>query len=299
MQSLGIRFNVVSSEDALIYLQQNNNYFKLSAYRKNYPKHDSGDFEGKYYNLEFAFMKDLAIIDMRLRYALLHLCLDIEHFSKVRLLRFIELSESDGYDIVDYYFKSLSDKDLSQLKTEMCRNKGNPYCGDLLNKYNAEIPVWAFVEVIPFGRYINFYKSCATFFKDKKLTDEHFLLLKIKELRNAAAHNNCIINDLHPKTSCYSTNYGVLQKLNQSKHIKTKKMSNIRIQQIITTLYLHNYFVTSEGVHNSQCEALRALSNRMFKNIHFYDSNPMILTTFHFLKEVIDNWYPLNYNLIN
>jgi hypothetical protein len=181
----------------------------------------------------------------------------------------------------------------------MCRNYGNPYCGDLMDKYKNDIPAWAFVEVIPFGRYINFYKSCAKFYNDKELTDEHYLLLSIKELRNAAAHNNCIINDLRPKTSLHGPNYGVLRKLHQSKHIKTKKMSNIRIQQIITLLYSHNYFITSKGVHDNQCIVLKSLIDRMHSNSHYYDSSPMIQTTFQFIKEVVDNWFPIKYNEVN
>lgn len=33
-------------------------------------------------------------------------------------------------------------------------NMNNPYCGDILAKYKDNYPVWAFMEIIPFGRFI-------------------------------------------------------------------------------------------------------------------------------------------------
>jgi hypothetical protein len=34
----GIKFEIISKGDARVYLSENNNYFKLRAYRKNYDK---------------------------------------------------------------------------------------------------------------------------------------------------------------------------------------------------------------------------------------------------------------------
>lgn len=296
MENMGIRFNDTIQESAKGYLQNHNNYFKLASYRKNFPKHPAGDEAGKYIDLEFSYLKDLAIIDMRLRYVLLHMCLDVEHFSKVRLMKALEESKSDGYDIVESFFANLDEKQRESLKTEMERNQGNPYCGDLVAKYSVTIPVWVFIEIIPFGRYINFYKHCAEYLSDKSMQDDFFLFLCIKELRNAAAHNNCVLNDMYPKTSKYKTNYGVSSKLNQSRHIRQKKMSNARTQQIITLFYTYTKLVTSDGVAKHQSIVLSDLIKRMFQNIDYYKSSEMIFTTFHFIKEVVDNWFPVLYN---
>jgi len=40
------------------------------------------------------------------------------------------------------------------------------------------------------GRFINFYRFCAKTINDKKLVDNYYLLLSIKDLRNATAHNH-------------------------------------------------------------------------------------------------------------
>ena len=130
MEATGITFNHISKEDAKKYLENNNNYFKLTAYRKNFSKHPDGENKGKYIDLDFAQLKDLAIIDMRLRYVLLHLCLDVEHFSKVRLMKTLEKSNDDGYSIIDSYKTQMSPEQLAILNSEMDKNKCNPYCGD-------------------------------------------------------------------------------------------------------------------------------------------------------------------------
>ena len=64
----GVRFNIMNEMEAKEYLAQNNNYFKLTAYRKNYAKHPAGENKDKYINLEFAYLVDIAVIDMQLRY---------------------------------------------------------------------------------------------------------------------------------------------------------------------------------------------------------------------------------------
>lgn len=300
MAEKGIRFDLISKEDAIEYLTNNNNYFKLTAFRKTFPKHCSGKNVDKYIDLDFAQLKDLAIIDMRLRYALLHLALDIEHYAKVRLIKAIADSVDDGYDVVEHFINSLTEAQREAFNKEIDRNRDNPYCGAIIQKYDGEYPVWAFVEVIPFGRFVAFYKYCADYFDNQKMVNEYFLLLSAKELRNAAAHSNCILNDLSPHTTKKRTNYAVGIELSRipgvTKTSRQKKMSNARVQQIVTLLYAHKKFVTSEGVHKHQCEVLHEVVDRMFRNISYYVNNPKILTTFEFVKLVIDNWFPVEYN---
>ena len=87
MQSKNITFNIMTLDGAKEYLEKNNNYFKLTSYRKNYSKFTSGKYEGQYENLDFAFLIELARIDVLLRKTILGMCLDIEHFLKVKLIK--------------------------------------------------------------------------------------------------------------------------------------------------------------------------------------------------------------------
>lgn len=295
LKSKGIKFSIVSEEAARVYLSENNNYFKLASYRKNFAKHPDGENAGKYVDLEFAYLQDLSIIDMRLRYALVHISLDVEHFTKVALVKMVEQSEEDGYSIVSDYIDSLEDNQKKIFESEISRNRGNVYCGSIVKKYDGSYPIWAFVEIIPFGRLVSFYKFCAERFDDQKMKDNYYRLLTCKEIRNACAHSNCILNELLPGTTTHKTNNDVSRALMDipglTKAIRIRKMSNAHIQQIVTLLYMHKEIVTSKGVHEHEWKALKDVVERMQRNINYYSKNDAITTSFNFLKLVVDNWF--------
>ena len=156
MENKGIAFEITNKADAKKFLETNNYYMKLAAYRNNYEKHMTGKNKGKYINLEFAYLQELSRIDMELRYLILHMCLDIEHALKVKLLNSIENNENeDGYNIVEK-LKERVPKMLSRIK----QHDGSLYCKDIIQAYNDQYPVWVLVEVISFG---DFTHLCALY----------------------------------------------------------------------------------------------------------------------------------------
>lgn len=91
LKSRGVHFSLMSEDDARAYLEKNSNYFRLRAYRLGFPKVEEGNRKGEYANLDFKMLVDLSIVDMLLRYEMLPLTLDVEHFAKVKLLKRIEM----------------------------------------------------------------------------------------------------------------------------------------------------------------------------------------------------------------
>ena len=214
LESKGIKFELINKENAQKYLEENNNYFKLVSYRKNFTKYENGKNIGKYINLDFKMLVDLSIIDMRIRKTMLNIVLDLEHYTKVKLLSKIENTSKDGYTIVEEYIQDLKNKnEYDYLEKELEKNKNGTYCRDLVTKYEGEYPIWVFVEIIPFGRLIKFYRFVADKLQDRKMIDESYMLMDVRELRNACAHNNCIINDLKAYTSKHAANYRVLNEV--------------------------------------------------------------------------------------
>ena len=295
LKEKGVLFNIMDEAEARDYLGQHNNYFKLTAYRKNYDKHPAGENKDKYINLEFAYLVDIAVIDMQLRYRIVHMALDLEHHTKLQLLRKMDEYNEDGYQVVQDYIDSLDEKQRKIFDSEINRNKGNIYCGDIIAKYEGAFPVWAFIEIVPFGRLVAFYGFCADRFSDKSMKDTFYRLLTCKEIRNASAHSNCILNNLKAKTAAHSTNAAVTSELMKIKGMNTNfrknRMSNARIQQVVTLLYTHKDMVESEGIKRSESEDLKKIMERVDKNYDYYNTNPMIKGTFEFLKLVVDSWF--------
>ena len=293
LKSKGVRFSIMNEEQAKEYLTFHNNYFKLTAYRKNYNKHPDGEKKGQYINLEFAYLVDLAVIDMHLRYAIVHMALNIEHHVKLKLLRKVELSGEDGYQIVQDYIDQLSENQKEKFEGEISRNKGNVYCGDIIARYENGYPIWALIEIVPFGRLVSIYDFCADRFNDNEMKDDYYRLLTCKDIRNASAHSNCILNDLKAQTVTHKTNGSVTKALmsidGMNSNFRKNRMSNIRIQQIVTFMYTHSTIVTSEGVRMAVKDELTKVLQRMNKNIDYYKDNQLVDKTFKFIKIVIDN----------
>ena len=163
MKSKGITFNIVSPEDAVQYMEQNNNYFRVASYRKNYNRRlDSKQNPiDEYVNLDFGYLQDLAIIDMELRYTFIQLTLDIEHFAKMDLLREIERHNEDGYKIVSDFLNAQKTDRKQHIQSELRQNQNSYYTKDIYNKYNPDFPAWVFLELLPFGTILDFYLFCA------------------------------------------------------------------------------------------------------------------------------------------
>lgn len=96
----GISFSLVSESEAEEYLFNVNNFLRTASYRKNYQKYQKGYNTGKYIDLDFAYLKELSTIDMHFRMEVIHLCIDIEHALKVKILQKVETANIDGYSVV-------------------------------------------------------------------------------------------------------------------------------------------------------------------------------------------------------
>lgn len=295
LKDKGILFNIMDEESAKQYLKYNNNYYKLTSFRKNYDKHPGGKNKGQYIKLEFAYLVDMSIIDMRLRYRIVEMALDIEHHTKLQLLRKIDEYDEDGYQIVKDYIDSLDDRQKNHFESEINRNRRSIYCRNIIEKYGGNYPVWAFLEIISFGKLVGFYRYCANRFSDKEMKDDYYRLLTCKKIRNGAAHSNCILNDLRPHTAEHHTNKEITKELIHIPHMNSNfrknKMSNTRIQQIITLLYMHKKIVRSEGIALYESGELKKLIRRIDRNSNYYKTNKLIQETFRFFEMVVDSWF--------
>lgn len=186
----GIKFNITSEEDAKSFLSNNTYYFKIKSYAKNYEKYIEGENAGKYINLEFAYLVEISKIDMYFRRIILKMTLDIEHFLKVQLLRdFQENDAEDGYNIVDEFLQ-----EYNYIEKNIDLKGKNSACTDLVLKYKGDFAIWNIVEILSFNDFTKLYQMYYRKYKNKDSMGR--FLWSVRLLRNAAAHNSCLLNSL-------------------------------------------------------------------------------------------------------
>lgn len=139
LKEKNIKFEKCSECEAEKYLRENNNYYNVTAYKNNFAKYQYGEFTGKYIDLDFAYLKDIAIIDYRTRLILFKMIIDIEHYLKIRILNSIEeIKNEDGYNIVNLYLeKDFNDEKYPRRVHDSIRKKvSNDYYQKIFCKYD-------------------------------------------------------------------------------------------------------------------------------------------------------------------
>lgn len=295
MESKGITFNRTSKEDAQDFLEHNNYYLKLASYRSNYKKYTSGKNAGQYIGLDFSCLQELSKIDMYIRYITSQMALDIEHYMKVRLLNEIEHNpHEDGYQIVRKFIaKDPKFKMLQKIQS----HKASAYCKDLIDKYYPFFPVWVFVELISFG---DFAYLCEFYSETYGVEiGDRILLNSVRDLRNACAHSNCLINNLVPgnNTAHHTVVNRVKQVSSIGKSARDKKLSNKFIYDFICLLYAYDSIVSSQVAKERRYQELKELfEGRMVKNKDLFQNNNTITSSYEFIKKVLDSLISKCYN---
>ena len=297
----GIKFEETSEDEAIQYLRYKNNYFRLASYRKNYDKYMAGPNIGKYIDLDFAYLIELSAIDMHLRLQIIKMCLDIEHSLKVLLLSEFEKDSEDGYEIV----KDFLDRNKWIIE-DIYRKRNSPYVGDLIgnwfsfethfsaigklifDKVEIRCPIWAFLEIVTFGEFIKFYDFYYEAYP-KKNVNYIGELNSVKSLRNACAHNNCIIHNLRAGYSRPSATISqfVAKIPNIKKAERKRNLSSRPIYEFISLIYLYNR-VVSGSVKIHRYEELKALIVRMEKRKHYFIKQQILTASFKFIKKIVD-----------
>lgn len=291
MKKKGITFNKVSEIEAKEFLQKNNYYMKLAAYRSNYEKCPKGSRrEGQYKNLDFGYLKELSTLDMYLRYIIIDMCLDIEHAIKVKLIDSITKNPlEDGYDIVK---KFLAQDNGFRILKNIRSHKSGEYCKDLINKYYPYFPVWVFVELISFGDLLYFCSFYERTYGEKIVNN--ILMNTIRDMRNAAAHSNCILNKMTEKidptkqvnselSNFIKGMYGI-SKSSRTNNLKYKFTNNF-----ITLLYVYDTLMIDSSKRKRYEQLKDFLEKRAYRNKAYFINNTKIVGVYNFHKKVIDN----------
>lgn len=296
LKDKGIKFEIMNEKEAIHYLEEHNYYVKVSSYRHDFKKNQSGEYIG----LDFFHLKDLATVDMHLKFLILKMILNLEHSLKVNLLKDIEIEGIDDVKLTHDFLSHLGTnkgKTGYNIQNELFRRREKGYAGELLRKVeHPNYPIWIFIEVISFGTLVKLIKYYTNKYKDG---DTNFancdILFRVRDIRNASAHSNCLIHDLTEKRAYYLDGiYDFLRKkLNSYNGVEIKKeIRNIFIHDFICLLYAFNFYIKSDEIKQHRMEEVKNFFDiRVVRNKDKYLHNEMLINDYTFLKNVIDIFY--------
>lgn len=300
--SKGILFDICSELEAEIYLRENCYFFRIKAYAKSFETYTGGPNQGKYCKCDFSALRELSILDMRLREVIMAMAVDIEHFLKTKLL--YDISRNPYEDGTTIIYEVFSREEIDEIERQKIKNG---VCHDLVEKFQGRWTVWSLVEVLSFSetlRLYSYYFSKNPEYGDRVKND----LESVRFLRNAAAHNNCLLNSLRRSYSTKGKNFsrsiydsiclsGIIQteqKETDDEHRLTtskikKWMENRVVNDFITMIVVYNRCVTSEGVRTHRMQQLQELfSHRMLEHKELFKSQRSIVAAYNVVRKIID-----------
>lgn len=121
---------------------------------------------------------------------------------------------------------------------------------------------------------------------------DYYALKEVKNMRNACAHNSCVINGFSKsQKSSYQLVPRIYDKLNEAGMKKSKgrnsKLQNPRMQHFVTTLYAART-LTSDRAKARNRKNLEALKDRITENIGMCKNSESIRSFLEFSVKLID-----------
>lgn len=296
LKNKNIKFEIMDEHSALQYLTYNTYYFKIKSFAKSFEYNES---KKQYIHLDFEYLVELSKLDMYLREYIIKLSLDTEHFLKVKLINDLTNNDKeDGYNIISQFFQK-----YPYIKRNIDFKKNDSACADLIHKYENNWAVWNIVEVLSFGDFIKLFELYYGLYPENKSQTINNLLWPLKFIRNASAHNNCLLNTLrkpYTHTHLFNGKKNIIEpnkKLvsllteipNISKNTRKKKIANPIIHDFIATLFLFNEVCSSPILKEKQLHILQDLINvRFVKHSEYFINDNIFTSNYEFVKKIVD-----------
>ena len=304
LKAHGVTFNLCSEDEAADYLAHANNYLRAASYRKLYPVRTEGERSGEYIGLDFEALRRLSSADRILRQALREICIDVEHFARVRLLDRALTEDEDGYGIVEDYLADLTSHDRTRVTGGLgwrarSGDTHDEYSGDLIAHYhNGGYPLWVFLEVVELGRFCDLWLFCAQRWGDRSMRHLHYVLKSVKAVRNAVCHNSCIINGFSASAekADFSTSNPIASSMNErgvrSSKSRRSKMRNLRVAQIAAVLFASSEFCERRSTRARHADAMEAVRDAFGAARPLCPADGSLVSYFDFILRLVDIWTP-------
>jgi abortive infection bacteriophage resistance protein len=181
--------------------------------------------------------------------------------------------------------KFIATDDNFRLLKRIRSHKSGEYCKDLIEKYYPYFPVWVFVEIISFGDLLYF----CSFYEDayKKKIINNALMNTVRDVRNAAAHSNCLLNKMTEKIDeTKQVNSEISNFIGKMDNIsKTSRVNNLKYKfanSFVTLLYVYDELMPEYSKNKRYKELQDFMNGRVVKNKSYFNSNSKIVGVYNF-----------------
>ena len=281
---LGITFTLMDEEKAAVFLGKNNFFFRLKQYCSVCSEQT---MSGKYVGLDFAHLVELSTIDMFLRKLLLKMTIDLEHYLKVKLVNTCQNnSKDDGYEVVQKFLEK-----HPKIKENMQNYRAVSYGENTFEKYSSSPAVWNFVEMIGFADFISFYAFYYDYMKLDCEYTKHFD--SVRRLRNACAHNFCLLTSFKPVQwfkPDLETSFELLGgNLGISNGTISSCMKVPLLNDFAVMLSVYTKLISSPKIKELTLQELKDFfdGRRIYKK-HYFENYTEIKNAYNFARKVLD-----------
>lgn len=234
-------------------------------------------------------MVELSTVDMFLRKLILKMTLDFEHYLKVKIINDSQENPADdGYAVVESFLET---HNRVRHLIENLNNSLNFYNRQVFEKYKETPSVWSIVEMLGFSDFIDFYAHYYQYFHLKCEYTPHFD--SVRRLRNAAAHNTCMISNLKPQNwfkSDIEINFELLgAKLDVGNGVISSCLKVPVLNDFAVMLSNYVKLISSPKIKEKTLEEIQDFFNgRMILHKDYFENVNEIKTAYHFAKDVLD-----------
>ncbi|MBO7613764.1 MAG: hypothetical protein J6S81_08135, partial [Treponema sp.] len=195
----------------------------------------------------------------------------------------------DGYSVVDSFLEKNPTIKMSIIKT----SKLAGYNGFSIDKYLEFPAVWNFIEMIGFFDFIKFYSYYYDYFHLQCKYTRHFDA--VRRLRNAAAHNVCLLYNFNPVQNFsydMDTSFELLgAKLGIGQGTIASCMKVPLLNDFAVMLSVYTQLVTSQMVKEKTLEELKSFfDGRMVYHKQYFEGFSSVKNAYNFARAVLE-WY--------
>lgn len=289
----GLTFKDMTEHEARSLLANEAYYHKVISYKHYFNQFKSRRDEDYFNGLDFFDLYEYYKIDNQLKENLNDICLDVENFFKVYMMR--EIDECDFYEAPAYCYYDIIDVErrfkVTNKMEKRIRDYNDVYSKKNLKKFPDKKPIWVLNEYLAFGEVIEIYSK---FMKDNNIKKEEFnieILLICKNLRNITAHGNKLFVDQHnifagdqTLQNLYLKNFGIM--------LSDKYFNNHFKSSILATLYTFKLFAPKE-IFLQRIDDLYKTLHSITKNYKVFKKYPeeQVVNDIKLLAKAVNNLY--------